>query len=133
MSRSTLELKRLLEDLDEEPIDDVEAAAAVRAEGVDIGQWAADIRARFAAKDAALRSQQQAAARNAYVAARLAYEQRPAATEGTLDEQRAHIRQLMTRVPAHAVSAHFHKFDAADADELAAIRRALEHLLDEDE
>ncbi|HWU85829.1 MAG TPA: hypothetical protein VN253_01035 [Kofleriaceae bacterium] len=55
MSESRQQIERLVEALDEEPVDDEEAKEAVAALGVDVKGLAASIRARVAAADAASR------------------------------------------------------------------------------
>ena len=132
-SKTRTEIERLVEGLDEVPVSDAEGHDTVKRLGIDTKVWAASIRARVTAADAAQRRELFDQAKQTYLAdvARLA--SRPSEPTATVEEQRRKVKALLAMAPREAaVSMHFHKFEEATAAELAEMIKSLRHLLGED-
>jgi hypothetical protein len=130
-----LELERLVDALDDEPIDAAAEQQAVKRLGIDLKKWATSIRARVDAADRTDRAERFRAATQAMEVASDRYDAKRAEPVRSLEDARAEFRRLSARMPREraAASVHFHKFEEATAEELAEMIKAIKHLLGEDE
>jgi hypothetical protein len=134
MSSSTKkDIERIVEAMDDEPIDDDKAKETVAALGIDVKQMAAGLRAKVAAADAADRKRTFEAAQAAYAAEVERLERRKHEPKRSRDENLLAFRSLLAKVPPERVAMHFLKYEAASDEELEELLRALRHLLGEDE
>ncbi len=133
-SKTRAEIERLVECLDDVPETDVEARNAVERLGIDVGTWAAAIRAKVGVAEAANRRARFAEAEAGHVAETRRLAARRSEPLRSVDELRYEVRALVAQAPRErVVSMHFHKFEEATAAELAEMLRSLRHLLDEDD
>lgn len=128
------ELQRLVDDLEDAPLDDEAVRAINERLGGDISQMAANVRAMIANADARDRAERFQEARRAYAAELERFDRRPLTPRRTRSEREATFRALLAKAPAQAaVAMHFHKYESATDEELEQLIRALRHLLGEDE
>ena len=124
--------RRELQLLDD-ALDDVEAtpeqiAATMSDLAITPTAWAAEVRARAEAAKEAARKARLEAMRLGYQQERDRYEGRRAEPVRSTTELQLVLRDLIAKAPQE-VSANFHKYEDAPAEELAEQIRALRHLL----
>jgi hypothetical protein len=133
MSDTKKKIESLVEALDESPVDDEEAKAAVEELGIDVKSFAARVREKVAAAEAAHAKKRIADARRALAEEVERLERRKMEPKKSREEQLATFRALLAKAPPQAVAMHFHKYESASDEDLAELIRALRHLLGEDD
>lgn len=132
MSKLRPALQRLVDLLDDLPLDDDLVRDEMKSMNMDVDAWAAEVSAREAAAAAQERTAVFEAADSAYRDELSRFEARPVRPRLDKNAQLALLRKIVAKAPA-GVAMHFHKFESASEEELAAVIDKLRYLLDDDE
>ena len=129
MSKLRPNIQGLVELLDDLALDDDLVRDEVAAMDLDVEAWATEMHAKEEATATAERARAYEAAQTAYREEAARFAQRAREPRRDKTAQLAVLRALVARAPA-AVAVHFHKFESASEDELAAMIAKLRYLLD---